>query len=81
MTTDQIISLVISTCPSLIAILTMIGVVIRVLKAFSELKKNVVDMKATEEVNDKLANVLHENYELKKKLNETMTMIDRIQRK
>lgn len=81
MTTDQIISLVISVCPSVIAILTMVSVVLRVIKDFRELKKTVTDMKSVEELNTKMGLVLQENYELKRKLNEALTKIDRIQRK
>lgn len=81
MTTDQIISLVIGVCPSVIAILTMVSVVLRVIKDFRELKKTVTDMKSVEELNTKMGLVLQENYELKRKLNETLTKIDRIQRK
>lgn len=81
MTTETIISLVISICPSVIAILTMIGVVLRVIHDFKNLHKTVTDMKSLEELNAKMGHVLQENYQLKQKLNETLTKIDHIQRK
>lgn len=81
MTTEQIIRLVISVCPSVIAIVTTVGVVLRVIKDFKDLKKQVTDMKSVEELNVKAGLVLQENYELKKKINELLTKIDRIERK
>lgn len=81
MTTDQIISLVIGICPSAIAILTMVGVVLRVVKDFKDLKKQVADMKVFDELKEQIGQVIRENHELKKKYNELLTKIDRIERK
>lgn len=81
MTTDQIISIIISVFPSALAILTMVGVVLRVVKDFNALKAQVTDMKDIRDLNDKLGDLIRENYELKKKLNETLTKIDHIERK
>lgn len=81
MTTEQIIDLVISLCPSVMAILTMVGVVAKTVREFTALKKQVTDMKSIEDLNTKLGQVIQENYELKKKLNETLTKIDHIERK
>lgn len=81
MTTDQIISLVIGICPSVIAILTALSVVLRVIKDFKDLKKQVADMKCFDELNVKISNLIQENYELKRTLNQTLTKIDRIERK
>lgn len=80
MTTEQIISLVISICPSAVAILTACGVVLRVMHAFKELKREVTDMKSIEQLQQQLGQVIEENYQLKRKLNETLTKIDRIKR-
>lgn len=81
MSTAQITSLVISLAPSLLAILTMIGVIAKVLHSFAVLKKEVADMKCIKELNSKLEEVIQENLELKKSLNEAMTMIDHVERK
>lgn len=81
MTTERIISLVISLGPSILSILTMVGVIMRVIKDFRDLKKSVVDMKCIEELNVKMSVVIQENIDLKRKLNETMTKIDHIERK
>lgn len=80
MTAEQIVELVVSILPSLIAIFTTIGVIIKTLKEFSELKKQVTDMKAIEDIKTQLSQIIKENYELKKTLNETMTKIDHVQR-
>lgn len=77
---EQIINIIISIAPSLITIFSMIGVIARVLKAFSDLKKQVTDMKAIEDLNKKLDTVIEENIALKKTLNETMTKIDHVKR-
>lgn len=81
MTTDQIIDLVMALCPSIIAILTMLGVVLRVVKDFRELKNQVTDMKSMEELNTKVGRVIQENYDLKKQINQLLTKIDHIERK
>ena len=81
MTTDQIINLVIGICPSIIAILTALSVVIRVIKDFKDLKNQVTDMKSIDEIKLQITQLLHENYELKKTLNETLTKLDRVERK
>ena len=77
----DITQIIVSIAPSIIAILTAVGVVIKTLHSFAQLKKEVTDMKAIEDVRDSLKEVIKENYELKKKLNETMTKIDHIERK
>lgn len=81
MTTDQIISTVMQVFPSVIAILTMVGCIVRVLKDFKDLKEKVTDMKCIQDLKDQMGLVIQENYELKKKLNETLTKIDHIERK
>lgn len=80
MTVEQIVDLVVSTLPSLIAVLTTVGLVIKTIKEFTTLKQQVVDMKAIEDVRCQLKNILEENIALKKTLNQTMTKIDRIDR-
>lgn len=81
MTTEQIIDLVMSICPSVIAILTMVSVVLRTMKEFRDLKKQVTDMKSVEDLNIRVGRVIQENYDLKKQLNELLTKIDHIERK
>lgn len=80
MTSQEIISLVISLCPSVLSILTMVGVVVRTLHSFAKLKKEVSDMKYVEELKVQMSQLLRENYELKNTLNECMTKIDHVKR-
>lgn len=81
MTTEQITSLVISLAPSVITILTMVGLILKVVFQFRDLKKQVTDMKSVKEVNDKIATLVQENAELKHQMNELLTKIDRVERK
>lgn len=80
MTTEQIVEWVIAILPSVISVLTTVGVIVKTLKQFADLKKQVTDMKAIEDLRDELHQVIQENYSLKKTLNETMTKIDHIDR-
>lgn len=80
MTTEQITQLILQIAPSVVTIFTMIGIVAKVLSQLASLKKQVTDMKAVKEVNEKLATLIQENYELKRTLNETMTKIDHVRR-
>lgn len=87
MTAQAVYELVIAWLPSLIAIGTAIGVVIKLAKDFVALKKEfiaakkqIADMKCVDELKVEMKEVLAENRELKKKLNETMTLIDRVKR-
>lgn len=81
MTTEQITQLIISIAPSVLAILTMIATVARVLHEFKKVKTQVDEMKSAEWLNNKMGQVIQENYELKKKINELLMKIDHIERK
>lgn len=78
---QQIIDIIISVFPSVLAIFTTVGVVAKVIKSFVDLKKQVTDMKCFDELKSQMSEVLEENRMLKNKLNETMTLIDRVERK
>lgn len=78
---EQITEIILLIAPSVITILSMIGIIAKVIGHFRSLKKEVVDMKEMKEVKQKLDAVIQENYELKKTLKETMSVIDRIERK
>ena len=77
---DQIVSWIVAILPSVIAVLTTIGVVIEVIKKFKKLRDDVANMTAMKEIREELKQVVQENYALKKKLNETMTLIDKVHR-
>lgn len=77
---EQITQIILMIAPSVITILSMIGVIAKVIMSFRALKKDVVDMKEMREVKEKLNALLDENYALKKTLNETMAKIDHVKR-
>ena len=88
---DQIMAIIVAAAPSLTAIIGVIFAVIKgikntstttkeVISKFEELKKEVINTKEFESMKDQLLIAHKENRELKKKLNELLTKIDRIQR-
>jgi len=77
---EEIVSWIVAIIPSVIAVLTTVGVVVEVIKKFKNLKQDVANMTAMTEIRQELKQVLQENYALKKKLNETMTLIDKVHR-
>lgn len=72
--------IIILISPYILSAVTFIGVVIKVISSFKALKKDVVDMKDLADIKVQMKQLLKENYELKKTLNETMTKIDYIRR-
>lgn len=77
---EQIVSWIVAILPSVIAVLTTVGVVVEVIKKFKKLRDDVANMTAMKEIREELKQVVQENYALKKKLNETMTLIDKVHR-
>lgn len=77
---EQIVSWIVAIIPSVIAVLTTVGVVVEVVKKFKKLRDDVANMTAMREIREELKQVVQENYALKKKLNETMTLIDKVHR-
>lgn len=77
---EQIVQWIIAILPSVIAVATTIATIIKTLKEFASLKAQVVDLKALDELKVQLQQVMTENYELKRTLNETMTKIDQVKR-
>lgn len=80
METEQIVTWVLSILPSLIAVLSTVGLVVKTIRNFKKLKDDVSNMTAMEEIRSELKEVLQENRELKKQLNRTMTKIDHVYR-
>ena len=78
MDVNTIVQWVISTLPSVIAVLTTVGVIIKTLKEFKQLKQQVTDMKAIEDVRAQLKMILQENYQLKDQLNKTIAKINHV---
>lgn len=67
--------------PYVATAITFIGVIAKVISSFRKLKKDVVDMKEVTEIKHQMKELLEDNRDLKKKLNETMTKIDHVERK
>lgn len=78
MDVNTIVQWVISILPSVIAVLTTVGVIIKTLKEFKQLKQQVTDMKAIEDVRAQLKMILQENYQLKDQLNKTIAKINHV---
>lgn len=77
---NTIVSYVLDILPSFIAVLSTVGLVWKVIKNFKNLKDDVSNMTAMEDIRNQLKEVLQENAKLKKQLNETLTKIDKVHR-
>lgn len=77
---NTIVSYVLDILPSFIAVLSTVGLVWKVIKNFNQLKADVSNMTAMEDIRNQLKEVLQENAKLKKQLNETLTKIDNVHR-
>ena len=77
---NTIISYVLDILPSFIAVLSTVGLILKVIKDFKKLKGDVSSMTAMEDIRNQLKEVLQENAKLKKQLNETLTKIDKVHR-
>ena len=78
MDVNVIIEWIIAVLPSVISVLTTVGVIVKTLKDFKELKKQVTDMKAMEDVREQLKMILQENYQLKSQLDKTIAKINHV---
>ena len=78
MDVNVIIERIIAVLPSVIAVLTTVGVIVKTLKEFNALKKQVTDMKAMEDVREQLKMILQENYQLKNQLDKTIAKINHV---
>ena len=78
---ETVILALIAAAPAITAIAGIVIAVTKLVKAFNDLKAEVVNTKEFEELKEELKAAHQENRELKKKLNELLTKIDHIQRK
>lgn len=78
MDVNTIVQWVLSVVPSIIAIISTVGIIIKALKEFEALKKEVTDMKAMEDVKVQLKMILQENYELKSRLDKTISKMNHV---
>lgn len=80
MDVNTIVEWVIAILPSVIAVLSTVGLIWKTVKQFTKLKTDVENMTAMEDIRNQLKEVLQENAKLKKQLNETLTKIDNVHR-
>lgn len=80
MDTIEIVNIVLSIAPSIIAVCTTLGAVIKMLKELKGLHQQVNDTKITDELNDQIKSLITQNIELKKQINEALTKIDHVDR-
>lgn len=87
MTFEQIMSVVVAAAPALAAIIGVVAAVLKnksitsqVVDKFEEVRLEIFNTKEYSELKDQLKIVNQENVELKKKLNELLTKIDKIDR-
>lgn len=79
---EAVKEIVILVGPYLLTIFSMIAIVAKVFIGLKSVKRDVMDLRRIEKRLDDLElTLIEENKMLKKKLNETMTIIDRVQRK
>lgn len=77
---ETVILAIIAAAPSIAAIAGIVTAVSKLVKAFNELKAEVVNTKEFKELKEELKIAHQENRELKKKFNELLTKIDHIHR-
>lgn len=78
---ETVILALIAAAPAITAVAGIVIAVTKLVKAFNDLKAEVVNTKQFEELKAELSAAHQENRELKKKLNQLLTKIDHIQRK
>lgn len=88
---EQIMQIVVAAAPSLTAIIGIVAAAVKLIKTgkdtnkavidkFEEVRQEIFNTKEYSELKDQLLITQKENYELKKKLNELLTKIDKVHR-
>ena len=91
MTFEQIMAIVVAAAPSITAIIGIVAAVFKAIKSnkstsqevidkFEEVRQEIFNTKEYDELKGQLAIAHKENYELKKKINELLTKIDKLDR-
>ena len=80
MDVNTIVEYIIAILPSVIAVLSTVGLIWKTVKQFTKLKTDVENMTAMEDIRNQLREVLQENASLKKQLNKTLSKIDHVNR-
>lgn len=81
MTAQAVYELVLAILPSLMAIGTFIGIVLKIIGDFKALKKEVYDLKCIDELKKQVSILSKENAELRMELRQLLTKIDHVERK
>lgn len=77
---DIIVTYILTIAPAVIAVLTALCTLIKILGAFKDLRKEVQDKTEMREIQEDFKQVLHENYALKKSINELVEKIDKVRK-
>lgn len=88
---EQIMQIIVAAAPSLTAIIGIVAAAVKLIKSgkatnkevinkFEEVRQEIFNTKEYSELKDQLLITQKENYELKKKLNELLTKIDKVHR-
>lgn len=80
MDTIEIVNMILSIAPSIIAVCTTLAAIIKMLKELKNLHTQVNDTKVTDDLNDQIKSLITQNIELKKQISEALTKIDHIDR-
>lgn len=78
---EQILLMIVGASPALGAIIGIVVAVCKLIARFEKIKSEIIDTKEYQTLKDQLVLVNKENRELKRKLNELLTKIDKIDRK
>ena len=92
MTFEQIMAIIVAAAPSITAIIGIVAAVVKgfksnkatsqdVIDKFEEVRQEIFNTKEYSDLKNQLTLAHQENRELKKKINELLTSIDKIQRK
>lgn len=88
MTFEQIMTIIVAAAPAVTALIGIIGAVCKlknsdkeVIDKFEEVRQEIFNTKEYEALKAELKIAHQENRELKKKINELLTVIDRVARK
>ncbi len=73
-------TLIMTYAPLLVTIISIIAMVVKVLKSFKDLRREVADKTELDDIKTEFQLVLQENYELKKSINELLEKIDKVKR-
>lgn len=75
---ETIMQVLIAVLPALAAVLSVVGIAVKILRNFVQLKKDFADKTDYKEVQKALSKVIDENMQLKKELKRLQKIIDHV---